>query len=103
MTLLSIVIFTICLAIQCTSMETDIDTKTIHHGGGMQLCIGTVLIVIVHTYNMCYLYHMCIKFKEKLNLISERFGLFTFADMICPIDILPKDKHLFTKNFQFFS
>ena len=43
-------------------------------------------IVIVHTYNMCYLYHMCIKFKEKLNLhkVSERFGLFTFADMIMP-------------------
>ena len=33
MTLLSIVIFTICLAIQCTTMETDIDTKTIQHGG----------------------------------------------------------------------
>ena len=33
MTLLSIVIFTICLIF--TTMETDIDTKTIQHGGGM--------------------------------------------------------------------
>ena len=33
MTLLSFVIFTICLAMQCATMETDIDTKTIQHGG----------------------------------------------------------------------
>jgi hypothetical protein len=33
MTLLSFVIFTIFLVLQCTTMETDIDTKTIQHGG----------------------------------------------------------------------
>ena len=37
MTLLSFVILTICFAMQCTTMAmgTDIDTKTIQHGGGM--------------------------------------------------------------------
>ena len=69
MTLLSIVIFTICLAIQCTSMETDIDTKTTQHGGGM------------HTYIMCYLYHsMCITlvltFKENDICIIRAFLFF---------------------------
>ena len=33
MTLLSFVIFTICLAKQCTSMETGIDTKNIQNRG----------------------------------------------------------------------
>jgi anthranilate/para-aminobenzoate synthase component II len=35
MTLLSFVILTICFAMQCTTMAmgTDIDTKTIQHGG----------------------------------------------------------------------
>ena len=33
MTLLSFVIFTICLAKQCTTMEIGIDTKTIQNRG----------------------------------------------------------------------
>ena len=33
MTLLSFILITICFAIQCTTMEADIDTKTIQHEG----------------------------------------------------------------------
>ena len=42
MTLLSIAIFTICLAIQCASMETDIYAKTIQYGG-MHSCFTKAL------------------------------------------------------------